>query len=109
MFKIKNKEEKYEGYNGASEEEIKKNLSSLGYNVKAINCKATISDNGKTCSIVKQGNKGYCVYLCEETKYYYYKVRINMMLNVPIINNVLDIPIYSNSNRLYDFEKYNKK
>ena len=25
--------------------------------------------------------------------------------NIPIINNLLDIPIYANTNRLYDFEK----
>ena len=26
------------------------------------------------------------------------------MLNIPIINDILDIPIFSNTNRLYDFE-----
>ena len=38
-------------------------------------------------------------------EYYYYKIRTNMMFNIPIIHDVLDIPIYSNTNRLYDFEK----
>ena len=99
--------EKYEGYNSLSEKDINKNLASLGYKVKSINCGSSVKSGSTTCSLVKQGTSGYCVYLCQESKYYYYKVRINMMLNVPIINNILDIPVYSNSNRLYDFERYN--
>ena len=62
-----------------------------------------------------QGEIGYCVYVCYEEDsfdsngiykgdYYYYKIRTNMMLNVPIINDMLDIPIYSNTNRLYNFD-----
>lgn len=97
--------EKYEGYNSESEKEIEKGIASIGYNIRSINCSTTTNSDGKSCGLVKQGSKGYCVYLCEEDEYYYYKVRINMMFNVPILNNVLDIPIYSNTNRLYDFEK----
>lgn len=92
--------EKYEGYNSGSEEEIVKGLSSLGYAKKKLNC----ASSSGTCGLVENSSNGYCVYLCEEDKYYYYKIRTNMMLNVPIINNILDIPIYSNTNRLYDFQ-----
>ena len=89
--------------------------------------------NNVTCPLVPnssgRGKNGYCVYLCTESSsnvvtssgnvitssgnvassnkavnYYYYKIRTNMMLNIPIINNILDIPIFSNTNRLYDFE-----
>lgn len=102
---VVNSLEKYEGYNSLSEEEMNKQIASIGYQVKAINCKSTVRSGGTTCELKKQGTRGYCIYECNESEeYYYYRVRINMMLNVPIINNILDIPIYSNTNRMYDFE-----
>ena len=107
---VVNSLEKYEGYNSLSEKDITLNLSSIGYQSKAINCKTTIRSGSETCNIIPgmNGKKGYCIYECNESsEYYYYRVRINMMMNIPIINNILDIPIYSNTNRLYDFE--NKK
>ena len=111
--------EKYEGFNSLAINEINRNLTSLGYGSHAINCTATTTDKGakgKKCTLVTnkvgnttygQGKSGYCVYYCEDTDsdYYYYKVRTNMMFNIPIIHDILDIPIYSNTNRLYDFEK----
>lgn len=105
--------EKYEGYNSASEKEMLLKLNSIGYNVNKINCASTVKSSEKTkttCSLVsgikiKMGDSGYCVYLCNEGEYYYYKTRTNMMINIPIINNILNIPIYSNTNRLFDFEK----
>ncbi len=65
------------------------------------------------------GTDGYCVFYCEEKlcvdekdkecsnseDYYFYKITTNMMINIPIVNDILDIPIFSNTNRLYDFEK----
>jgi hypothetical protein len=110
--------EKYEGYNDSSKSEISMQLSSIGYNVKAITCKPTIYEVGvadesgnvtNQCyiqgSVSERGKQGYCVYRCNEAngKYYYYKIRTNMMISIPIIHNFLDIPIYSNTNRLYKF------
>ena len=102
--------EKYEGYNGLAKTEINSKLASIGYNRKRINCRNNIS----SCTLQDEyatgeeraGAQGYCVYLCTDPGdpgYYYYKIRTNMMLNVPIINNLLDVPIFSNTNRLYDF------
>ena len=100
--------EKYEGYNGLAKTEINKKLTSIGYNRKRINCVDKLERD--LCSIVTdtegKGKNGYCVYLCtdpDDSNYYFYKIRTNMMLNIPIINNLLDIPIFSNTNRLYDF------
>lgn len=104
--------EKYEGYNTLSENEIILNLSSIGYNINKINCASSV-DSSKNSNVVcelvdgikiSSGENGYCVYLCDEGEYYYYKIRTNMMINVPIINNILNIPIFSNTNRLFDFE-----
>jgi len=117
--------EKYEGYNTSSINEINMNLSSLGYNSMSINCDSTVTDKGARriqalnnshnvdadglCKLVSnsngQGSRGYCVYLCmENVDYYYYKIRTNMMINIPIINDLLNIPVYSNTNRLYNFD-----
>ena len=106
--------EKYEGYNTPAINEININLSSIGYGSRSIASKCTSRVEDKTdsdgyCYLVSNqngdGRNGYCVYECNESggEYYFYKIRTNMMLNVPIINDVLDIPIYSNTNRLYKF------
>lgn len=106
--------EKYEGYNSISKPEIQLRLSSVGYNEKNVNCKKYYEKIGteerKKCGAsLSDGSEGYCIFLCEEDidgeSYYYYKISTNLMLNIPIINDILDIPIFSNTNRLYDFEK----
>ena len=125
--------EKYEGYNESAINEIAMNLSSLGYGSNSIERKC-IKENpiydgtakNTVCYLLPysfenaQGQLGYCVYACYEQDswvddnpvegyyngdYYFYKIRTNMMLNIPIINNILDIPVYSNTNRLYNFKK----
>lgn len=104
--------EKYEKYDTNSIREINRNLSSIGYNIRNISCDNMIVESSvdrNRCDIVSdnngRGRNGYCVYLCNETggEYYYYKIRTNMMINIPIINNFLDIPIWANTNRLYNF------
>ena len=116
--------EKYEGYNTIAQNEINIKLTSLGYNKKTVNCSnyynridSKLRDaqtaNGECKYATSDGSAfdgkdGYCVFVCDEVvdgeKYYYYKISTNMMLNIPIINDMLDIPIFSNTNRLYDFE-----
>lgn len=111
--------EKYEGYYSISENEIESKLVTLGYNRKPVNCdnyfnridsKLTNKDisDGECNSSLSNGNSGYCVFECREQYkddwYYYYKITTNMMINVPIINDILNIPIFSNTNRLYDFD-----
>lgn len=111
--------EKYEGYNDYAVSEINIKLSSLGYNKNSINCVGSVSDSsaksdgseeGK-CNIVSdengKGKNGYCVYECIDTdaNYYYYRIRTNMMINIPIINDLINFPIYTNTNRMFDFSK----
>lgn len=106
--------EKNEGYNVRGSNEIDSKITSLGYNKKPVNCRSIynqLDDSEKNrCSnsAVNDGSDGYCVFLCREEYmqecYYYYKVSTNMMINIPIINDILDIPIFSNTNRMYDFE-----
>ena len=115
--------EKYEEYD-ASKEEIKRQLFSLGYGSHSIQSKceleSVVSDESGTCSLLgdsdARGINGYCVYICYEEdnfnnegiyigEYYHYRIRTNMMVTIPILNNLIDIPIYSNTNRLYNFDK----
>ena len=109
--------EKYEGYNSYAQNEIESKLSSLGYNRKPVDCEKYFNRMSvaaqRGCDVTNKqgltdGSDGYCVFVCRELYnneyYYYYKISTNMMLNIPIINSLLDIPIFSNTNRLYDFE-----
>ena len=115
--------EKYEGYNSLAINEIGKKLTSIGYNSMPIDCtnegkyyKKIDADliDGKTsngeCRTLTEstGNRGYCVFMCQEMFdgecYYYYKISTNLMINIPIVNDIVNFPIYSNTNRLYDFE-----
>lgn len=108
---ITNSIEKYEGFNELAQAKIERDMSSLGYNKHSINCPSTTSCSSKagkgtlvTINKIKTSTKGYCVYLCDEGDYYYYKIKTNMMINIPIINDVLNFPIFSTTNRMYDFE-----
>lgn len=101
--------EKYEGFNSLAINEINTKMSSLGYNMRSINCSATTSDGNRECNIVNKesSKKGYCVYECIDGDYYYYRVKSRMIINIPIVNELLSIPVFSNTNRLYDFSKLN--
>lgn len=100
--------EKYEGYNGLAKNEINSKLISIGYNRNKITCKSQVNaKKSVTCNLAPDGDNGtdgYCIYFCDEGDYYYYKIRTNMIINIPILNNIVNIPIYTNSNRMYDFE-----
>jgi len=105
--------EKYEGYNSYSISEISTKLTSLGYNRNSVNCtnyynRIDSNERNKCSTSLTNGTDGYCVFVCREITsddewYYYYKISTNMMINIPIVNNLLNIPIFSNTNRLYDF------
>ena len=110
---VANSIEKYEGFNALSEDEIISQMTSLGYNSNRITCSNSIRSNkGINCSFasdtVGKGESGYCVYLCDtrnDNGYYYYIIRTNMMINIPIINNILNIPINTYTNEIYDFAR----
>ena len=113
---IVNSIEKYEGYNALSEQEIYDNLLDIGYDMNPISCSPNVKTSwaigSEDCYLVSEadlessGSRGYCIYLCsEDNDYYYYRVKTNMLITVPVVSNVLPVPIFSNTNRLYDFEK----
>ena len=100
--------EKYEGYNKFSKDEISQKLGSIGYTKKKLKSCPSVAG----CTIKYNGSDGYCVYMCNEVVrensscevYYYYRIKTRMLINIPIVNDLLEIPIYSNTNRMYNFE-----
>lgn len=99
--RITNAIEKYEGYNTLAQKEIKRNLDTIGYRQGSkINC----PDKGGT--VVTNGNQShkYCVYKFELDKYHYsYGVLTYMNMEIPLINQSLEIPVYSKTNKIYRF------
>ena len=90
--------------------------SALGYNIYVLGSAIVSIDSAitlmKSYDTSQYAADGYCVYVCvDRNKTYdsnegfdfYYKVRTNMMMNIPIINEILDIPIYSNTNDMHYF------
>lgn len=108
-FKI-NKEilsiiEKYEGYNTLSKEEIENSLNTIGYNVKANGCS---NKSGATIKYSGQNNM-YCIYYypADNKRYYTYGVTTYLTFDFPIVKDVLRIPIYTKSNRIFKFNDGN--
>lgn len=104
--------ERHEGFNHLSREEIEYKISSIGYNRNKITCESgdkITSSSLSTCNLISNnGESGYCIYRCDavinEEKYFYFKVKTNMMFNLPIINDIINSPIYANTTWFYDFE-----
>lgn len=108
--------EKYEGYNILSETAIYQRLLDIGYNMKKVKCKANIRGTNTADSVCKlmktganstsysQGKRGYCIYYCNEGDYYYYKVSTKGLIEIPLIKNIISIPVVTTTNRMYNFE-----
>ena len=107
-FKVNNRIikalEKYEGYNLYSKDEIDRTLGNLGYSTENANCKQTY--NGMILIDSFNENYRYCVYIDNKkpTKngYYIYGVLTYMNLDLPIIN-VINLPVFTKSNRMFKF------
>ena len=109
---VVNSIEKYEGYNSQAINEINIHFVGLGYSRSKINCanvpsgceNKTVDDAGL---VTDASENGYCVYYCSVGDYYYYRVKSNMSINIPILNELFTIPVYSNTNEMYDFRNLN--
>ena len=107
-FKVNNRIihaiEKFEGYNDLSKTEIDYTLGNLGYSVEDANCKAEYKNMYLIDSLNE--NYRYCIYIDnlnpESGTYYTYGVLTYMNLNLPIIN-ILNIPVFTRTNRIYKF------
>lgn len=128
---IVNAIERFEGYNDYSKSEIAGGLASLGYDISvSSNCPATrtithVSYLGENVTFKVEGqhvgnndNEGYCIYLFWNDNgvkaydghglattdiYYTYGILTYMKIRFPVVENVLKIPIFSRTNRMYHF------
>lgn len=98
---IVNSIEKNEGFN---KDEINSMLSSIGYRV--IKGKATVcSDkrgNGKLLTTNTQGNYRYCIFEYTSGRGKFYAVTSYMYFDLPLIENLLEFPIYGETKVFLD-------
>ena len=98
--KIANAIELYEGYNEKSLSEITRATSNLGYGVRNVNC----PKKGGQDAVVNEN--GYCLYRFDDANNYYsYGIITYMQFDIPVISNFLKIPIYSKTEKIYNFSK----
>lgn len=99
--RIINSIEKYEGYNGLSISEIDNILGTIGYRHQNVG-KCPTKNGGSL--IPHSGGYKYCVYeFKEKNGYYSYGVLTYMYIDIPIIGDLLEVPVYSRTAALYQF------
>ena len=95
--------EKFEGYNNLSKNEIATKLTSLGYVSGGVKCKNvanTVDEN------LNDTNLSYCIYKQQRnanTGKVKYKVVTFINFNIPIINQVLNLPVNTYTEPIYIF------
>lgn len=107
-FRVKNRIveviENYDGDFNNREDKIRSDitasLSNVGYRLKGASSCKTLSD-GTTA--YKEGNDYYyCVYRYNTGRGFYYKVVTYMYLDLPVINQILNIPVYGETKVFYE-------
>lgn len=102
--KIINAIEKYEGYNVAASDEIIRVLNNYGYNQKKDNkcpdrkgseVMERLENNYSFCIYYRQTNDGYLVY----------GVTSYMYIELPMLDGVIKLPIYTETDRIYKFSR----
>jgi hypothetical protein len=94
--------EKYEGYNKLSNEEINRKLNILGY-TRASNETCPKKNNANAMKNIS-GMYNYCVYeFSEKSNFRSYGVITFITIDIPLINSILKIPVYSKTKLLYNF------
>ena len=91
--------ERYSGFNSLAENDINQKLDNIGYNKKTITCRKRAGCTNLSSSTRK---KGYCVYYCNEGDSYHYEIKTNMIVNIPIINDVLNLYTYSSTGNMHN-------
>ncbi|HHW69459.1 MAG TPA: hypothetical protein GX747_03895 [Tenericutes bacterium] len=105
-FKIKNKIidiiEKYEGYNASAANEIEELLSNMGYKVNAYGKQKCDTSSGGEALNDYSSNYRYCVIEYSSSRGVYYGVTAYIYFEIPLLNNVLEFPIYGETKTFYD-------
>lgn len=103
-FKVRNRiidiVQKYEGYTEEAREEINNNLKDIGYRIAGKECKER---GGMTPEPERDYN--YCIYRYETTKGPYYGVTVFIHIDIPIIGDWVEIPLYGETRILFEKDK----
>ena len=86
-----------EGYNEKSVNEINRLISAFGYQQPNITCKER-----STGVVVETDIKGICIYEIDSGDYYSYGITTYMLFDLPLVN-MLRIPVYNNTEKIYKF------
>lgn len=109
--RIVNSLEKYEGYNKEASAEIDQVLGNIGYQkntssnvVSASNANCHTKD-GRQAYTAISGTYAYCVYEIKDTRadYYHWGILTYLYIGIPVVGDMLKIPIYSESDSFYRF------
>lgn len=109
--KIANSLEKFEGYNELSAAEIETSLANLGYRSSSngnLDCKPHRHNGVEYQPITRIGtNYNYCVYEYpeENSRYFIYGILTYVYMDIPIVGGTFSLPIYSETERIYEFSQ----
>ena len=95
--------ERCEGYNSCSKDEINRLIRNYGYTVKNPKCPAK---SGGELIVDKDIPSGICIYRFNNDgsrDRYSFGVVTFMSIDLPIINELVKLPIFSKTDRLYKF------
>jgi hypothetical protein len=102
---IVNAMEIFEGYNTKSIAEVDRVLMTIGYRVSNTFDPSTCPlRRGVAAEVVGTGKYEYCVYVFSDGgNYYHYGILSYMYFDVPIVADVVKIPIYMETDSYYRF------
>lgn len=99
--------EKYEGYNYFANEEINTKLGVWAYKKRTGATDDCPTIKGSRAITGVNYTYDYCVYEFRINDHYYnYGVRTYIYFDLPIIHRPIKVPIYSETERIYDFEEF---
>lgn len=86
-----------EGYNEKSVNEINRLIRAFGYQQPNITCKER-----STGVVIETDIKGICIYEIDSDNYYSYGITTYMLFDLPLVN-MLRIPVYNTTEKIYKF------
>lgn len=95
--KIADAIEDAEGYNEKSVNEINRLIRAFGYQQPNITCKER-----STGVVIETDIKGICIYEIDSDNYYSYGITTYMLFDLPLVN-MLRIPVYNTTEKIYKF------
>ena len=97
---IENYDGNFKDYEDDIRSNITNNLSSVGYRLKGTSRCSTLRDG---TTVYKEGKDYYyCIYRYNTVRGYYYKVVSYMYLDLPVINQILNIPVHGETKVFYE-------